>query len=275
MIADLPMYARPETRPALDAFWALVRDGLRRRGVAAPDGLAHAGGDWALLARGDVVLGEACNLPLRTALQGRVRMVGTSDHGLPGVPPGHYDSVFLSRPDGPSPEEAALGGLALAVNEGGSHSGWGAPQHWAGLRDLPTFRAGMVTGSHVASARAVAEGDAALTAVDRITWGMIQRWEPALAARLRERGRTPPSPGQTLVTAARDPRPHRAAVREALRCLPRLHAGTLTLRGLVALPSTAFDLPVPPPLDARLCARSNDCLDVRPDTGPAARRDAA
>jgi hypothetical protein len=39
MIAALPMYDRPENRSAHDALWALIRDGLRARGIEAPDEL--------------------------------------------------------------------------------------------------------------------------------------------------------------------------------------------------------------------------------------------
>ena len=39
MIAALPMYDRPENAWAHDALWARVRDGLRARGLAAPDAL--------------------------------------------------------------------------------------------------------------------------------------------------------------------------------------------------------------------------------------------
>lgn len=39
MIASLGMYDRPETMAANDRLWALVRDGLRARGIAAPEAL--------------------------------------------------------------------------------------------------------------------------------------------------------------------------------------------------------------------------------------------
>ena len=250
MIADLPMYARPEIRPALDALWALIREGLRARGLAAPERLAHADGCASLWTRGDVVLGEACNLPMRTGLKGRVTLVGSCDHGLDGVPPGCYDSVFVRRPGGASPDEAAREGVPLAYNGPDSHSGWAGPQIWAMRRALPFFRAGIATGSHRASARAVAEGRADLAALDRVTWTLMERHEPDLAARLEVAGRTDPAPGMSLITSAQDPAPHRAAVEEALRALAPAHAALLTLRAVVDLPADAWDLPaVPAPED--------------------------
>ena len=42
MHASLPMYDRPETRAETDRFWALTRDALRDRGIAAPDALTRS-----------------------------------------------------------------------------------------------------------------------------------------------------------------------------------------------------------------------------------------
>ncbi len=241
------MYDRPQNRAAHDALWALVRDGLRARGVAAPDALDREVGVWEGWQSPDLVLGQICNLPYRARLTGRVRLVGAPDHGLEGAPPGHYYSVLVVRPDDED-DPAAYAARRFAYSEGMSHSGWGAPQAWAAERGL-RFPATLATGAHVESARAVAEGRADLASIDAVTWRMLERWEP-FAASLRVIGRTGVSPGLTYVTAAADPAPHFEAVAEAIAGLDATSRETLGLLGVVRLPESAYaDLPPAPEVE--------------------------
>jgi hypothetical protein len=39
MFAALPMYDRPDNRAAHDRLWGAIRDGLKERGVEAPEAL--------------------------------------------------------------------------------------------------------------------------------------------------------------------------------------------------------------------------------------------
>ena len=236
-IAALPMYDRPENAAAHDALWARVRDGLRARGLAAPDALDRKVGVWEGWESPDLVLGQICNLPYRTRMRGRVRLVGAGDHGLEGAPPGFYYSVFVVRRDD-DPDPASYRRRRFAYNEGLSHSGWGAPQAWAAGRGF-RYPATLATGAHVESARAVAEDRADLAAIDAATWRMFERWEP-IAADLRVIGRTGVSPGLTYVTAATDPAPHFEAVAEAIAALDAASRETLGLRGVCRLPESAY-----------------------------------
>ena len=78
-LAALPMYDRPETAAAHDALWALVRDGLRARGIAAPDALDRSVATLARGAERPLVLGQVCNLPLRRGLCGPLSRIGCGD----------------------------------------------------------------------------------------------------------------------------------------------------------------------------------------------------
>ena len=238
------MYDRPETARAHDALWALVRDGLRERGVAAPGALDRDVGVWEAWQSPDLVLGQICNLPYRARMAGRLRLVGAADHGLPDTLPGHYHSVFVARP-GDDPDPAVYVGRRFAFNEGLSHSGWGAPQAWAAERGS-RFPATLATGAHLESVRAVAQGRADLAAVDAVSWRMFLRWEPA-AAEVAVIGRTGSSPGMTFVTAAADPTPHREALARAVADLDPGSREVLGLRGVHLLPESAYTaLPLPP-----------------------------
>lgn len=241
MFAALPMYDRPENATAHDALWAVVRDGLRARGVAAPDALDRAVPYDEGWGRPDLVLGQICSLPFRVQFKGRVTVLGASDYGLPGAGPGEYYSVVVARP-GPGD---ALHGDRLAYNDALSNSGWWAALGWAeaeGRRVRPALR----TGSHARSLAAVAEGRADLAAIDAVTWRALERWDPR-ARDVRVVGRTPASPGMTFVTrAGEDPAPYRAALAEGVAALEAADREVLGLRGVVELAPDAYDLGIPP-----------------------------
>jgi len=239
MIAALPMYDRPELRADTDALWLGLRDALRGRGFDAPDTLTRDRDPWEIWQSPDLLLAQACGLPFRARLAGRVRLVATPDYGLPGCPPGHYCSVIIARatelPDQPR----------IAINDPLSQSGWAALHDWAQARDLALGPVS-VTGSHAASARTVAEGGADLAAVDAQTWRLLIRHDGADPA--LEIARTPPTPGLPLITAGvHDPAILRGALAEALASLPRETADALDLRGVVHIDTHRYlAIPIPP-----------------------------
>ncbi|GAA5071944.1 PhnD/SsuA/transferrin family substrate-binding protein [Roseibacterium beibuensis] len=247
MIASLPMYLRPENRAAHDAWWELIRDGLRARGIDAPDTLAHDAPIHDTWGRPDLVLGQICNLPYRSAYKDRVTLIANADYGLPDTPPGDYRSWFIARRDDPREAPQAFEDAVLAINSADSHSGWCAP--WMHMQEhgyAPTRC--IITGGHRDSARAVAEGRADFAAIDAVTWAMLERWE-GVTTDLRIIGRTAASPGLGFITAGdADPAPCRAALAEALDALAPEHRATLGIRAITpADPARHAALPVPPP----------------------------
>jgi ABC-type phosphate/phosphonate transport system substrate-binding protein len=246
MIATLPMYLRPETREATEAFWAGIRDRLRDAGIPAPDTLDHTIPPAEAWGRSDLVLSQICNLPWRIGFADRVTLVALPDLGLPGTRPGDYHSVLIARTDDRRETLAEFAGATIALNAADSQSGWGSPAA-AATRAGIEFGRGLVTGAHAESARAVAENRADLAAIDAATWRMIRRWDP-FAARLRVFARTPPTPALAYITAGRkDPAPYRAALEGALDALPGETRGLIGLAGLVAPDPDAYSaLSVPP-----------------------------
>ena len=239
MIAALPMYDRPELRAETDALWAALRDALRARGIAAPEALTRDRDPWEIWQSPDLLFAQTCGLPFRARLHDTVTLVATPDYALPGCPPGHYISVIIAR-DATIPARPRL-----AVNDALSQSGWAALQDWLTARAIPP---GPVTfsGAHAASARAVAEGEADLAAIDAQTWRLLTRAgeaDPAL-----EIARTDPTPALPYVTAARnDPAPIREALAEALAALPRATRAALDLHGIVQIDASTYSaIPNPP-----------------------------
>lgn len=249
MIAALGMYDAGPARGANDRLWALVRDGLRARGIGAPKRLTRGeGAYWPAWESPDLVLAQTCGYPYRARLHGRVTLIGTPDHGLRGCPPGHYRSVIVARKDDPRAGLAEFAGAPMAWNEDMSQSGWAAPANMAvdiGIALAPRLR----TGSHRASALAVAEGRADLAALDAVTWAMmLEDGDPAAPA-LKVVAETPPTPALPYIAAAGADGPVIFAVLDAaIAALPDDDRATLHLRGLVALPATAYlAVPIPPP----------------------------
>ncbi len=243
MIASLPMYDRPANRAAHDRLWALIRDGLRGRGLAAPHSLSRDLPYRQTWARPDLVLGQICNLPYRLEYRDSLTLIGAADYGLGGCRPGYYRSVIVARRDDPRDLPALLR-ARFAANALDSHSGFAAILTHVMSRRLP-LPAPMITGSHDASVLAIANGSADLAAIDQQTWVMQQADMPAAQA-LRILEATTASPGQSFVTTAgQDPAPYFAAISAAIRALRPEDRAVLGLRGLVALPDTAYDLPAP------------------------------
>ena len=240
MIAALPMYDRAETAAANDRFWGLIREGLRARGIDAPDALRR--GDADLMAQWlspDLVLSQTCGFPYRARLHGQVNLVGTPDYGLDGCPPGHYRSILIARPDDPRDRFEDFDGTPMAYNDGMSQSGWAAAQNQAARAGI-RIGAGIQTGSHRASFLAVAEGHAALAAIDAVTFSFLAEFDAA-RERVKVIGATDPTPGLPYICARGvDPDAVLAAISEAIPLLPASDRARLRLKGMLRLPPESY-----------------------------------
>lgn len=246
MLAALPMYDRPETTAATDRYWGLIRDGLRDRGIDAPDALSRAGDLWTLWQSPDLLLAQTCGLPFRTRLHDKVQLVGTPDFGLPGCAPGYYNSVILARATDSEVPLTRLLQSRVVINEALSQSGWAALHDFARSLGMTPARP-VLSGGHAASARMVAEGHADIAAVDAQTWGLLMRHD-RWSDRLCERGCTAKTPGLPYITArGQDADTIAAAVRAAIAALAPDDRMALGLVGLARIPASDYlAQPVPP-----------------------------
>ncbi|WP_127903210.1 phosphate/phosphite/phosphonate ABC transporter substrate-binding protein [Solirhodobacter olei] len=247
MIAALPMYDMPGQQPANDAFWAAVRDALRARGIAAPDALDREIGLMEGWQAPELVLGQTCGLPFRTRLHDRVTLLATADYGLEDTPPGHYRSLFVVRAGEAAEDPEDYATRRFAYNQPDSHSGWAAPQIWAGKRGF-RFPGTLETGAHRDSAHAVAGDRADIAAIDAITWAMLNRHEPDLTGALKVIGRTDSAPGQALIAGpGSDAEAGFAALCEALEALAPDMREALMIRQIVRIPAAEYlAVPTPP-----------------------------
>ncbi len=236
--AVLPMYDFAPLRDAHERFWAAV--------AARP-------GPGALLGQGPfrvdgpgLVLAQTCGLPLATALDHHdLQLVATPLHDAPGCEGSTHRSLVVVRAASAIATLADARGSRCAINGRDSNTGMNllraavAPLAGGGA----FFGDVLVTGAHRESMRAVVDARADIAAIDCVSFALLARIEPGLAAGLRVVAETPASPALPMVApAGTDIAPLRRALREVAAdpgLRPVLDA--LAIRGFAELPRTAYD----------------------------------
>ncbi|AYE85017.1 phosphate/phosphite/phosphonate ABC transporter substrate-binding protein [Sulfitobacter sp. D7] len=247
MIASLMMYLRPETAAATARYWALIRDGLRARGVVAPEELDNAREEFAVGKARDLTLSQTCGMPYRLWLHDHVTLIGTPDFAVEGCPQGYYNSVFVVRANDPRETISDFRAARFTYNQTFSQSGYAAAYAHCSAEGF-WFADRSQSHGHRNSAKTVAEGRADIAALDGVSWRLIQRYD-AFAGGLRVLETTTPTPGLPYIAAADTDREATfAAVLDAIAGLTPEDAATLGLRGLVEIPKSAY-LAVPSPPD--------------------------
>ncbi|WP_274424307.1 phosphate/phosphite/phosphonate ABC transporter substrate-binding protein [Chelativorans sp. YIM 93263] len=180
-----------------------------------------------------LLLAQTCWGPMEAGLDKYVQVVGQPDYSAHEGGEGqlYSSAILMRRGEAPAITASAdagariplekLRGKRLAYNEPNSMSGFIALR-----RDLEIMGEGFSlfpeqfeTGSHRASALAVAEGRADVCAVDCRTWTLILRFEPASAG-LVVAGWTGRRKGLPFITSWTTPPEHLALLRRALGPFP-------------------------------------------------------
>lgn len=195
------MYDLPALRPSNDALWAAIARSLTAQGMPhVPPTLTRDLDAEALWTRPDLLLAQACGLPLVTSLEGRVRFVATPVYALKGCVDGAYRSWLVVREDAPVTALAELEGSIAAINAPHSQSGANAllalTAEIAGGQSF--FAHVVVTGGHAASVEAVRGGWADCAAIDCVTWHHLGSKARAGVRILRA---TPTAPALPFITA--------------------------------------------------------------------------
>ncbi|MEL6197054.1 MAG: PhnD/SsuA/transferrin family substrate-binding protein [Pseudomonadota bacterium] len=228
MIVALPMYRLPGTEAAHDTLWRVLREHLAQQltalaGISAPlpETLDRRADPMAIARDLDLMLSQTCGYPYTTTLQGAVRLVATPVYDALGCEGALYRSALLVRDEDAAGALADCAGYRVAINEALSQSGHHALRAALAKAQCPPGRLGPVlqTGSHAASAAAVAGGRADLCAIDCVTWALLCDADKGLAARLRRIGWGPAAPGLPLITAASNADDVVLALRAALIAL--------------------------------------------------------
>ena len=217
----------PHLQEANDKLWTATRAALG----FGPARLTRDRDPWEIWRSPDLLLAQTCGLPFRAKLAEEVQLVGTPDYGVEGCAAGFYRSVLVSK-------HALLSDCcSFAYNEPMSQSGWAAAQPYVSELDLLS-----PTGSHYASAQAVASGCADLACIDAVTWRHIH----ADFSTLRIIGETDPTPGLPFITSKGQYADQLARALMHAIVTEAEAASVLGLRGLVRIPASDYlALPLP------------------------------
>lgn len=203
-VASLQMYWMPEIADTVDAWWQGLRRHLIAHGVDdAPAALTVADDIHAVWHDPGLVLSQTCGGPLITELGGAVRVVGTPVYGAPLNDGMNYRSAVIVHRDNPAAGLAGLEGARVAINGRASYSGYHALCGLlAGLATSVEdfFAETLVSGGHLESLRAVAEGAADCAAIDSVTYALAARYRPGLVETTRILATTPAVPGLPYIT---------------------------------------------------------------------------
>lgn len=196
-LAALPMYDWLECRDETDALWRSIRDGLRARGVAAPDALTRGVDGQAIWRDPDLLLAQTCWGPLEAGLANNVQVLAQPDYSsFEGGSGSLYSSAIVMRRDVAgramsvsAPEDGRarlpldrMRGMRFAFNDPVSRSAYlGLIQDVRESGEsVDLFSQCLETGGHRQSLQAVRDGRADLCAVDCRSWALAQRFEPGM-----------------------------------------------------------------------------------------------
>lgn len=248
LLVSLPMYDFAELRAATDAFWSALRGQLAAAGIDAPRELAREDDHAAPWADPALLFSQTCGYPYAMRLRGRARLVATPVYRAPGCEGPRYSSAIVVRADDPAGTLAGLRGRRAAVNAPDSQSGMNALRAAAAPLAVAGrfFGAVVETGSHAASALAVAEGRADVAALDCVSWAHLAALRPRLGGALRVIGFTPSAPALPFITAAARSEGTVATLRAALRAVMADETlapvrAALLIEGVEILPDAAYD----------------------------------
>ncbi len=205
-LVSLPWYDLRELRWATDQLWVCLRGHLENQGISAtPVQLNRTLPPSEQWVSPHLLFTQACGYDAVLSSREHLQIVATPSFTVPGLAPGHYQSLVLVAQDSPAFTLAELEGMRCAINGPTSHSGMNglrsllAPHHNAGS----FFREIVVSGSHRQSLRALQEGRVDVASIDLVSYTLLQGCAGDLIRGLRTLARTASVPAPPYVTSRR------------------------------------------------------------------------
>ena len=202
-IASMPMYDMPEVREALDTLWTGLAHNMKREGVPdVPGAIVHGQTLHDLWSDPRLLLSQCCGYDIVHGFAGKLRPIATPRYGAPGCRGSDYASMIVVADDCDKADILDMRGSVCVINGWESHSGMSA------LRALvaPSSRNGRffsdvkVSGTHAASLEMVRLHEADVTAIDCVTYALLESYRPDVLDGTHVLGRTYRAPGIPYVT---------------------------------------------------------------------------
>ena len=218
-LASLPMYCEDEVRPATERWWAGLARHLRDRGVeGVPETLTWPDdyqGHWR---SPGLLFSQTCGYPYVNVLGSAVKLIATPSYDAPGCEPARYGAHVIVGMDSSAQSVTDLRGSRLAANGTGSYSGYHVWRRMLPAGDDPPSFFGEIvaSGSHRASIRLVAAGEADACAVDCVTHALVSDRAADELRGTRILASSPTAPAMPYVTGAGTPDEDIAKMREGL-----------------------------------------------------------
>ena len=245
MIADLPMYQRPELVDAHNNYWSLIHQQLANLKIESPGQLTPQSDMAKSWLNPDLLLSQTCGMPYRNGLHGTAQIIGTPDFQVDGCPAGYYCSAIVVRKEDVKKDPGEFEKTIFVFNSEQSQSGYSAP-YWFFKSHGFWFSNKMQSNAHTVSAQAVADGKADIAAIDAVTWRLMSRYEK-FTEQLAVLAWTQPTPGLPYITAsANDRQQIFESIASAIDKLSATDRSLLGIQSLVYIPAEDYLL-VPDP----------------------------
>lgn len=217
--ASFPWYDLPEMRAATDAFWSALRARIAAHGIANPPERLDREREHGTDREGTCLFTQTCGLPLFTTAREHFTVLGAPAYRVAGCVGATHRSFIVVRAEADAHSLEDLRGTRFAINEIDSNSGMNLPRRlFAPLaRNGRFFATTTISGSHAASAAAVAAGDVDAAAIDCVTFALLKQYRPSAIAPLRIVAVTATTPTPPLVTSRHSSAHDAEAIRAALR----------------------------------------------------------
>ncbi len=239
MIANLPMYQRPELVDAHDLYWQLIRQKLAEVNMRSPEHLSQDADEMEVWGDPNLVLSQTCGLPYRTVLHPHVTLIGTADFGVNGCPPGYYRSGFIIRENEIRDDLRDFKNALFAYNDEISQSGYFAARFEAEPLGF-FFERQICSGDHVNSAKMVSDGRADIAAIDAVSLTLMSQYEDFME-NLKVLCWTKPTPGLPYITAKRGVKDlFFYAIKGAIRNLPNDVRKKLMIKDIIDIPKEDY-----------------------------------
>ena len=205
MIASLPMYDFPETRPATDALWQRMARHFHREGVTrVPRQLVHDRHLNSLWSDDELFISQCCGYDIVHRYKDQLQVLATPWFAAPGCSNGNYASTIVVPENSLYRDVVDMIGTVVVVNGPESHSGMNALFSLVApySRDGKIFAEVKISGSHAQSLAALKKGAADVASVDCLTYELLRRYRPTAIDGTRPLGLTYTAPAPPYVIRA-------------------------------------------------------------------------